>query len=407
MNRRRFLASALGGTAALAALWCRRADAAMSAMKITKVRFYHSPVNRPMINQSHHIVEVETDQGLIGVGEGGSRDTIEQCAAMIIGENPSRIDALWQLMYRGYFYPAGREKIHSLGALDLALWDLKGKALGVPVYELVGGLARNHVECYSTGFPFKGSLQESARACMEAGFRAYRTSVADPGKGQPFNSREMVRKTVENCRQIREGVGPNGDWAIDYHTRLDFADAIRLTSLIEELDPIFVEDLVRSENKAVYREVRPQVRVPIAVGEHFADKWDGNELIEERLIDWARVSIPNCGGITEYLKIAALCETHYVGLAPHFTGPLSEAALVHACAAFPGPVLMEMLGTGPREQPHLKQSFDFKNGKLWPNQRPGLGVEFDRSRAQLVLEVTQKSLPLTIFHRPDGSLTNW
>jgi L-alanine-DL-glutamate epimerase-like enolase superfamily enzyme len=147
-------------------------------------------------------------------------------------------------MYRGYFYPPGREKLHALGALDLALWDIKGKALGLPVYELLGGLARDYVECYSTGYPNQGSLKDTARACIDAGFRAFRTSVADPGGDHAFDAQRMISKTLENCKQIREGVGPNGDWAIDYHTRLDQAEAVRLSGLLEELHPLFVEDFV-------------------------------------------------------------------------------------------------------------------------------------------------------------------
>jgi galactonate dehydratase len=376
-------------------------------MKITRVRFYHNPGTRPMINQSFHIVTVETDQGITGLGEGGSRDTIAQCAAMIIGENPFRTEHLWQMMFRGYFYPPGREKLHSLGAIDLALWDIKGKALGVPVYELLGGLARDHMECYATAYPSKGSLKETAHACVEAGFRAFRHSVAGPPEGGAFNSHQMVRKTYEECIQIREGVGKDGDWAIDYHTRLDFPDAVRLSTLIEPLEPYFCEDLVRSENPGVYRELRQQVKVPIAVGEQFGVRWDINELVENHLIDYSRITLPNSGGITEFIKIAALCETHYVGLIPHFTGPLSEAALVHACGVFSGPVLMEMLGDGTDKAPHLPECYDFSNGRLWPNRRPGLGVTLDPKPLQLVAEITERSRPIPMFHRPDGSITNW
>jgi len=375
-------------------------------MKITRIRFYHNPNSRPIFNQSFHVVTVETDQGITGIGEGGSKDTIEQCAALLIGEDPFRIEHLWQLMYRGHFYPPGREKVHALGALDMALWDIKGKALGVPAYELLGGLARDQIECYSTGFPKKGSLRETAHACVEAGFRAFRTSVAESGD-VPFNSRQMVEKTVRECREIREGVGKQGDWAIDYHTRLDMPDAVRLSTLIEGLEPYFTEDLIRSENPTVYRTLRQQVKVPIAVGEQFGDRWDINELVEQQLIDYSRVSIPNSGGITEFMKIAALCETHYVGLIPHFTGPISEAALVHACGVFSGPVLMEMTGAGPREEPHLPQHFDFRQGKLWPNRRPGLGVEFDSKRLQMIAEITEQSEPIPLLRRPDGSITNW
>ena len=356
MQRRHFLQSAgLGGAAALAMPPRVNALASSSPLKITRVRFYHNPKSPEHFNQSFNIVTVETDQGITGIGEGGSRETASQCAAMIIGEDPFRIDHLWQMMFRGYFYPAGREKLDALGAIDLALWDLKGKALGVPVYELLGGLARDHVECYSTGFPSHGSLKETARACLEAGFRAFRYATADPPDGQPFNSHQMVRKTYEDCVEVREGVGKDGDWALDYHTRLDFPDAVR----------------------------------PIAVGEQFGSRWDVNPLIEQQLIDYARVTLPNVGGITEYMKILALCETHYVGLIPHFTGPVSETALVHACGVFSGPVLMEMTGEGKASYPHLPECYDFRSGKMWPNRRP------------------ERLRPIPMFHRPDGSITNW
>jgi len=406
MRRRAFLQTALTGLGAGLAR-PQAAPAALPKMKITRVRYYQVPSPRPIFNQSRNVVVVETDAGITGIGEGGTKDTVEQCAAMLIGEDPSRIEHLWQLMYRGYFYPPGREKLHALGALDLALWDIKGKALGVPVYELLGGRSRDHLECYSTGFPGKGSLRETARACIEAGFRAFRTSVADPGKGVPFNSRQMVDKTYQQCAEIREGVGKEGDWAIDFHTRLDLPDAIRLAGLIEGLNPYFVEDPVRSENPAVLREVRSHTKVPLAVGEQFGDRWDINELVEQRVIDYSRVTIPNSGGLTEFMKLAALCETHYVGMIPHFTGPVSLAALTHALGVFSGPVLVELTGAGPAEMPHLPQYVDFKQGKLWPNARPGLGVEFQPRGIQQVAEVTQHSAPVTLFRRPDGSITNW
>ena len=408
MQRRHFLQSAgLGVAAALAMPPRVNALAPSSPLRITRVRFYHDPKSPEHFNQSFNIVTVETDQGITGIGEGGSRDTASQCAAMIIGEDPFRIDHLWQMMFRGYFYPAGREKLDALGAIDLALWDLKGKALGVPVYELLGGLARDHVECYSTGFPSHGSLKETARACLEAGFRAFRYATADPPDGRPFNSHQMVRKTYEDCVEIREGVGRDGDWALDYHTRLDFPDAVRLSTLIEPLEPYFAEDLIRSENPDVYKELRAHVKVPIAVGEQFGSRWDVNQLIEKQLIDYARVTLPNVGGISEYMKILALCETHYVGLIPHFTGPVSEAALVHACGVFSGPVLMEMTGEGKASYPHLPECYDFRNGKMWPNHRPGLGVTLDTKPLQLAAEITERSRPIPMFHRPDGSITNW
>jgi L-alanine-DL-glutamate epimerase-like enolase superfamily enzyme len=125
------------------------------------------------------------------------------------------------------------------------------------------------------------------------------------------------------------------------------------------------------------------------------------------LIDYSRVTLPNAGGITEFKKIAALCETHYVGLIPHFTGPISTTALVHACGTAPGPVMMEMRGDGPADLPYLPESMDFRDGKLWPNERPGLGVTFLPDQATLLEEVTEANEPIPKFRRPDGSVTNW
>jgi len=143
------------------------------------------------------------------------------------------------------------------------------------------------------------------------------------------------------------------------------------------------------------------------VGEHFGDRWDIHELVEQRLIDYSRVSLPNAGGITEFMKIAALCETHYVGLIPHFTGPIAQAALVQCCSVFSGPVMQEVVGDGKREVPYLPQHADFRDGKLWPNERPGLGVEVDFKRLELLAEITERSRPIPLLRRPDGSITNW
>jgi L-alanine-DL-glutamate epimerase-like enolase superfamily enzyme len=410
MERRRFLELSFGLAAALAST--RRAVAALPKAKITRVRYYKSPgdaARRPskvpgLFNQSTNVVVVETDAGLTGIGEGGSKDTIEQCAAALIGRDPFRIEDNWQVLFRGYFYPAGREKLHALGALDMALWDLKAKALGVPLYQMFGGPSREHVECYATGFPSKGSLKETARACIESGYRAIRIGPAD---GNPWDRFDTTEGTFAMCREAREGAGKDGGWAVDFHTRFDYPDAVRLAKKVEDLAPYYVEDLIRSENPDAYRVLRGQTSVPIAVGEQFGAKWDLNSLVENHLIDYARVTVPNVGGITEFLKIMAMCETHYVGLIPHFTGPISEAALVHLCGAFYGPALMEMLPRATSGYDYLPQAFDFRKGKLWLNERPGLGVTFDEKRLPLLADVAEAAQPTPIYRRPDGSMTNW
>jgi L-alanine-DL-glutamate epimerase-like enolase superfamily enzyme len=375
-------------------------------MKITSIRIYRPHNLNPHFNQSNMLVTVETDDGLTGIGEGGSPDTLAQCAGMLIGEDASRIQHLWQLMYRGYFYPAGREKLHALGALDLALWDLKGKRLGTPVYELLGGLTRDYLECYSTAFPWQGTHAATAQACVKAGFRAYRMSVAESHNGV-FDARRMVEQTAEDCREVCEALGGEGEWSIDFHTRLDLPDAVRLCHLIEPYNPLFVEDPLRSENPAALTTLRQMVRSPLAVGEQYGDRWDINQLLESHSIDYTRQTLPNVGGITEWMKLAALCETHTVGMVPHFTGHVSLAALVHVLCSLPVPALVEILGESPKLPPHLTLGCTFRYGKLFPNARPGLGVEFDPSQAELVAEVTEHHAPVPTLRRPDGSFTNW
>ena len=418
MQRRTFLHTLLAGAGGVA-LGGRLAQAALPKMKITRVRYY-SPGTQTRVgptdfNSSRNVICIDTDAGITGIGEGGSKDTLQHCASALIGQDPSRIETLWQNMFRGSFYPAGREKMHALGGLDVALWDIKGKALGVPVYELLGGRTRDFCECYTTAFPVKTTVREAAREVMELGFRGFRTEVIGAGvpetrtssRGdQNFNSHQAVLATFKRCQEVREGVGEEGDWAVDFHGKLDMPDAVTLANMIEPLRPYFAEDLVRSEEHSTWRTLRQMTKVPIATGEVYGNKWDINELIEQHLIDYARVMIPNIGGITEYSKIARMCETHYAGLIPHGTGPISTAAQVHVAASTTVVTIFETGGSGPQMGPHLPQCVDFRQGKLYVNERPGLGVEFDPKQATLITEVTEPG-NLNGMFRPDGSYTNW
>jgi galactonate dehydratase len=387
--------------------------AAIPSMKIVRVRVYSPPNPNPLFNQSDQVVTIETDAGITGVGEGGSRDTLEQCAGRLIGKDPQHIERLWQDMSRSFFYPPGREKEDAIGALDLALWDIKGKVHNVPVHDLLGGMVRNYCECYNTAGIIKGirpgmSIKERAQLTIEAGYRAFRMDAA----GQPINTvydvRERVNQLYADCVQAREGVGKNGDWVVDFHQRFDLPDAIRACDLIQPLAPYFVEDPVRAEAfDADLPIVRQKTNLPIAAGEEWGNRWDFNQLVEHHTLDYVRATLPNVGGITEMKKIAAICETHFTGIVPHFTGPIATAALVHCLGTFSGPLMMEYNFEG-RTFDYLPECLDFRNGKLYPNQRPGLGVQLDLKPLKLITEITQ---PVTnraqIYFRPDGSITNW
>jgi galactonate dehydratase len=412
MNRRTFLQSCSTTALSLAAS-SLPAFGSLPKMKITRVRAYLPPNPNPLFNQSDVVVTIETDAGITGVGEGGSKDTLAQSAGRLIGRDPQYIEQLWQDMNRAFFYPPGREKTDAIGALDLALWDIKGKVLKLPVHEILGGMVRKHVECYNTAGIIPGITQgmpikDRARITVEAGYRAFRFGAADTKANTTFNTRERINKVREECEQVREGVGPNGDWCIDFHQRFDLADAIRGCNLIEEYNPLFVEDPVRAE--AFLQDIptlRSKVNVPLAAGEEWGNRWDFNPLVENHSIDYVRATLPNVGGITEMMKIAALCETHFIGIVPHFTGPIATAALVNCLGTYSGPVLMEYNYQG-RTLPHLPVCLDFKDGKLFANERPGIGVELDFKQLTQIAEFTE---PVTAraqtYFRPDGSITNW
>jgi len=426
MMDRRTLLKSLAAAAGASLFPARRSDAALPKATITRVKCWAHPSMNRSFNQSALLVTVETDVGVTGIGEGGSPDLIRDLAGSVVGKNPFEIEKLWQHMYMDTFYPPGREKIHGQGAIDLALWDLKGKVLQLPAYDLLHGRIRDYVECYATTFrPAAESssaaqpaaagqpaiagtaLRERARAAMEAGYRVFRVdaSIGGPIVGNVFNTHERVRLVAKACKEIREGVG-EGDWMIDFHQKFDFADALRCCRLIEDYEPYLVEDPVRDEQalEQIPR-LRQMTTCPLAHGEEWGQRWNFHRLVYDKQIDYIRATLPNVGGLTEMAKVMALCETSAVGIVPHFTGPVATAALVHAMASFSGPALMEY-NYGDRPPAYMPEFVTFKAGKLYPNERPGLGVTVDFKALTPIAEFDQSRTTNT-YKRPDGSLTHW
>lgn len=413
MRRRSFFKS-LAAVPAARFAFPGAAQAALPNTKITRVRAWKPPDLNPLFNQSNMLVTVETDIGITGIGEGGAKDTLEQCAGALIGRDPFQSEAIWQRAYMESFYPPGTEKLDALGALDLALWDIKGKALGVPIYKMLGGAARNYCECYNTGnvTPPRSSggaqptLKDRVQATLDAGYKLYRIGAGDP-RGNTWDVHQAILDVAADGKALREALGPDGDWSVDFHQRFEYDDALRACKLIEGYQPYLVEDPVRTEHFADdIPKLRQMTSVPIAAGEEWGWRFDFNKLVENHDIDFNRCTLPNVGGITEMLKIMALCETHAVGMVPHFTGPVAEAALVHCLITYPYTVLFEY-NYADRKIPYLPEYTDFKNGKLYPNDRPGLGVTIDTSVLTQITEITQPTTGRTVYQRPDGSLTHW
>lgn len=377
-------------------------------MKITEVKtfpvFYGS--------RNYLFVKIETDEGIYGVGEFGITwkeqagvGAIRHMASDLVGQDPLNIEYIWQVLFRGDFFPGGRIHMAAISAIDIALWDIKGKALDQPVYMLLGGKLRDRVVCY-TGIG-GGTPDETARSAKDRaseGWKYLRMSVLDrDGILEPSTA---VRDSVAHFAAAREAVGPEIEICIDVHTRLDPPDTIRLGRKLEPYDPFFIEDPLRCENPQTYRLVRSHVNCPLAVGEHYATKWEFRQLIEEELADYARIDLCIVGGLTEARKVAYWAETHYIKIVPHNPlGPVSAAACLHLDVATDNFAVQEggLVGRTVMEDLFPVQA-PYESGYLIATDRPGLGVEFD--------EVAAAKYPFRWGHGPrlqreDGSFTNW
>ena len=363
-------------------------------------------------------VVVETDAGIWGVGEAGltGRElavigAIEHLTPLLIGEDPSRIEHIWQLLFRGGFFPGRRVLTAAISAIDIALWDIKGKALGVPVFELLGGRVRDRVVCYpyNADTPDIEPLVESCLQTVEKGWKFVRFSL--PEHNGLFEPRQAVRAALKQVEAVRQAIGEEIEIIVDVHTRLDPPEALWFCREMEPYHPFFIEDPLRVENAMSYRSLRQRTSVPLAAGEQLCSKWEFRPFIEEEWIDYARVDLCLVGGLTEAKKIAGWCETHHIKLAPHNPlGPVSTAACLHLDLACPNFGVQEK---GAGEQPSQPGSIlsdivpvqpEWQDGYLLPPTRPGLGIEFDREAAK---RHPFRMTELPHLRRENGSLTNW
>jgi galactonate dehydratase len=377
-------------------------------MKITDIKtfpIYHG-------SRNYLTIKVETDEGIYGLGEYGLTwkelagiGVIEQVKRDLIGKDPHNIEQIWQELFRGYFFPGGRINMAAQSAIDIALWDIKGKALGQPVHMLLGGQLRDKVPCY-TGIG--GSPEQAAQTAKEKvaqGWKFLRMGL--PDRATILDASAAVRDAVEMVAAVREAVGEEIELCIDVHTRLDPPDTIRLGRQLEQFNMYFIEDPLRCENPQSYRHVRNHVSCPLAIGEHMATKWEFRQLIEEELMDYARIDLCIVGGLTEARKIANWCETHYIKIVPHNPlGPISTAACLHLDLATDNFGVQEGGIVGSTVMTDIfPVQVPYESGHLLPPGRPGLGVEMDDEAALAACDTTTAQSPR--LRRSDGSFTNW
>ena len=296
---------------------------------------------------------IETDEGITGVGEAGiwghieaAGTAIERFAEYLTGKDPFPIEHHWAVMHR-FSYFQGLAINAAISAIDIALWDIKGKALGVPIYELIGGAARTKARIY--GHIYEHNIEKMLVECqrkMEAGFTAFGhlNPFLDEGNDQVY-FRTHVRKmeeAIDNVRRMREVVGDRVDLLIELHRRLTPPEAVTFTRGIEQYHPMFVEDPIRPEGPDAMARVADRIPVPIATGERFSTIYEFQALLSRNAVEFARVDVCLCGGITGARKVAAMAEAHHVQVVPHNPlSPIGLAACLQVAAAIPNFAIQE------------------------------------------------------------------
>jgi galactonate dehydratase len=383
-------------------------------LKITAIKSY--PVWVGTRNQM--LVKVETDQGVFGWGESGlsGREkavagALEHYSQFLIGRDPFASGALWQEMYRSQYFEGGRVLQAAISALDIAFHDIKGKALGVPVYQLLGGKQRDRIPTFaSTTAPPGPEMIEQAKGLIEAGWVAMRLSPADHVNPGIYEPRESIAETAKWMVKAREELGDLPVLGIDYHHRLSVAEAASFCQKMPSGTLDFLEEPIRDETPEAYESLRTMTDVPFAIGEEFASKWQFLPYIERGIHQFNRIDVCNAGGLTESMKIAGWSEAHYVDMMPHNPlGPICTAATVHFAAAVANFSWLETR-TSTAEQ------LGFDNSEFFPVQprieqahypvsdAPGLGVEVNED---LVKKQSFKFWEAPHLKRRDGSVTNW
>ena len=390
-------------------------------LKITELKTF------PLADSEGNVyffVKIYTDAGIDGIGEVGISlwgraigSAVEHLSELLIGEDPWSTERHWQKMFRGNFFPADKVYMCAISAIDIALWDIKGKSVGMPVYKLLGGPVRDKVVCYPhTQGKSLAELVENCKHAVDEGWKFVRWGQPETlgeleyqgshGRLEPTTSMKMA---VEQMSSVRDAVGADIGICFDVHTRLDTRNTIEMCRELEEFKPFFIEDPIRSENPKSYRKISANINLPIAAGEQWASKWRFREVIEEESIDYARIDLCIVGGLTEALKITHWAETHYIDLMPHNPlGPICTAATVHLAAAVPNFAWLEHR-VSPTET--LAPNFDLypqqlqaEGSRIYVPDTPGLGVDFNEELA--------KEKPFEFWEAPhprrlDGSRTNW
>lgn len=433
------LGGALAGRAARAEERAQKAARGLPPLKITEVRIIVTCPGRNYV-----LVKILTSEpGLYGVGDAtlNGRELAvatlleKHVAPLLIGRNPDEIEDIYQYLFRGSYWRSGPVQMTALAGVDTALWDIKGKRAGMPVYQLLGGRTRAGALAYThaSGRDFQ-EVEDAARRGMERGFKCVRAQVAIPGlegtygtsarrkseetagrvdqqdalpQTEVFEPGPYLRTIPKLFEHLRAKLGEEVELLHDTHEKLGPIEGARLAKELEPYHLFFLEDLLRPEHKESFRVIRQHTTTPLAMGELFNSLWDCVTLISEQLIDYIRCDLGHCGGITAGRKIAALAEAFHVKTAwhgPADIGPPTHAANVHVDLSIPNFGVQEMVFFPEATREVIPGGPSFRDGTMDVDETPGLGTDVDEEKAR---KYPYKRAYLPVARRKDGSVQDW
>ena len=377
-------------------------------------------VNTYLVRPRWCMVEITTDEGYVGWGEAvieGKASTVSACVKemeeYIIGKNPLNIEDIWNLLYRAAFYRGGPIIMSAIAGIDQALWDIKGKVLGVPVYELLGGKCRDKIKVYCwVGGDRPSDVAAAAKEKKDQGFSAIKMNATE--ELQFVDTYDKIDAVLERVASIREACGKYFGIAIDFHGRVHKPMAKVLAKKLEQFDPMFIEEPVLCESMENFKEISASCNIPIATGERLFSKYDFKRLLTAGGVDIIQPDVSHAGGITEVRKIAAMAEAYDVALAPHCPlGPIALSSCLQVDAVSYNAYIQEQsmgihynVGKSVLDYVKNKEVFEFKNGWVDMPKGTGLGVEVNK---ELIIEEnkTPHSWKNPVWRHADGSIAEW
>lgn len=365
-------------------------------------------------------LKITTEDGLAGWGEpivegraATVQTAVEEMGEYLEGKDANQIEDLWQTLYRGGFYRGGPVLTSAISGIEQALWDLKGKRLGVPVYELLGGAVREKMRVYAwIGGDDPSAAAESARTQIAAGYTALKMNAT--GALEWIDSPLKVQEAAERLASVRDAVGPAVGIGIDFHGRVHKSMAKMLVKALEPFSPMFFEEPVLSENNEALLELARHTHIPLATGERLYTRWGFKQILADGAVDIVQPDISHAGGIWEVRKIAAMAEAYDVAVAPHCPlGPITLAASLQLDFCTPNAFIQEQsLGLHYNQGSELLDYltdptvFHYQDGYVPRLTAPGLGIEINEDKVREMAAIGHHWRN-PVWRTPDGVVTEW